>query len=89
MTVVALRPHQAELGSSTKYVRLREQREDGFVIFDFSIGDPQLAVELILPASAYREFCSNNRVVHLSAAQAAQIDREALKWRYGQPGIGE
>ncbi|WP_439639712.1 phenol hydroxylase subunit [Nevskia sp.] len=89
MTVVSLHPERNPLGAQQRYVRLREQRDDGFVIFDFAIGDPQLACELIMPQAAYREFCVANHVVHLSEHQAEQIDREALKWRYGQPGISE
>ena len=92
MTVVALKsqnPSSGELGSQQKFVRLREHRADGFVIFDFSIGDPTLTCELILPASMYREFCANNKVVHLTDAQAAVIDFDSCKWRYGKPGITE
>jgi phenol hydroxylase P0 protein len=43
-----------------RYVRLTQVRADGFVEFEFAIGDPELAVELILPADAYREFCRDN-----------------------------
>lgn len=89
MTVVSLYPERTTLGSEQRYVRLREQRADGFVIFDFAIGDPQLSCELIMPMAAYQEFCASNHVVHLNDKQAEQIDREALKWRYGQPGVSE
>lgn len=47
------------------YVRLQQVRPDGFIEFEFSIGDPDLAVELILPADAYREFCRHNSVIEL------------------------
>ena len=89
MTVVSLHPERNALGNQQRYVRLREQRDDGFVIFDFAIGDPQLSCELIMPQAAYREFCASNHVIHLTDAQAEQIDVDALKWRYGQPGITE
>ncbi len=49
-----------------RYVRLQQVRSDGFVEFEFAIGEPELAVELILPADAYREFCRNNNVIELS-----------------------
>jgi phenol/toluene 2-monooxygenase (NADH) P0/A0 len=45
-----------------KYVRVIERRPDGFVAFEFSIGWPELAVELLLPASAFDEFCAAQRV---------------------------
>jgi phenol/toluene 2-monooxygenase (NADH) P0/A0 len=71
------------------FVRLRKRRPDGFIEFNFSIGDPDLAVDLILPEAAYEEFCRDNRVRMLTEAQGAQIDAEQAKWRYGQPGLTE
>lgn len=70
-----------------KWVRVTCRRPDGFVEFDFAIGDPDLSVDLILPSAAFDEFCAANRVRHLSAEQGAAVDREQSKWRYGQPGI--
>lgn len=70
-----------------KWVRVTCRRPDGFVEFDFAIGDPDLCVDLILPTAAFDEFCTVNRVQHLSEAQGAAVDREQSKWRYGQPGI--
>ena len=32
-----------------RFVRIQERREDGLVAFEFSIGWPELAVELLLP----------------------------------------
>lgn len=46
-----------------KYVRLLERRPDGLVSFEFSIGWPELAVELMLPVTAFDEFCATNQVV--------------------------
>jgi phenol/toluene 2-monooxygenase (NADH) P0/A0 len=39
-----------------------EIRPDGLVSFEFSIGWPELAVELMLPTPAFEDFCANNRV---------------------------
>lgn len=89
MTVVSLHPESTGLGARQRYVRLREQRPDGFVIFDFAIGDPSLSCELIMPLAAYQEFCASNHAIHLNDAEGAQIDREAQKWRYGKPGVSE
>jgi phenol/toluene 2-monooxygenase (NADH) P0/A0 len=50
-----------------RYVRLTQVRADGFVEFEFAIGDPELAVELILPADAYRDFCRDNQAVLIAA----------------------
>jgi len=49
-----------------KFVRLNRIRDGGFVEFEFAIGDPELALELIMPVQAYHEFCRANGVVYLS-----------------------
>ncbi|MCW5284111.1 phenol hydroxylase subunit [Verminephrobacter eiseniae] len=46
-----------------RYVRLLERRGDGLVSFEFSIGWPELAVELMLPSAAFDEFCAHNHVI--------------------------
>lgn len=48
-----------------RYVRVRAVRPDGFVEFDFALGEPGIFVELILPTSAFDEFCSANHVTLL------------------------
>ncbi|WHZ12040.1 MAG: Phenol hydroxylase, assembly protein DmpK [Burkholderiaceae bacterium] len=57
---------------SRKYVRRLAPREDGLVAFEFSIGWPELAVELLLPGPAFAEFCTANRVQHLDALSPHQ-----------------
>ena len=66
-----------------RFVRVRE-RHDGFVEFDFSIGDPQLYVELILTESAFDEFCQANQVQMLNALAAAELDADKRTWREGE-----
>lgn len=46
-----------------RYVRLLERRADGLVSFEFSIGWPELAVELMLPAAAFDDFCARHEVI--------------------------
>lgn len=48
-----------------KYVRVLEQRPDGLVTFEFSVGWPELAVELALPSPAFAEFCERHQVQRL------------------------
>ncbi|MBA4261073.1 MAG: phenol hydroxylase [Comamonadaceae bacterium] len=48
--------------TSLRFVRVLERRADGLVSFEFSIGWPELAVELMLPASAFDAFCAHNKV---------------------------
>lgn len=74
----------------TRYVRVRRVTQRGFVEFDFSIGDPQLYVELVLPQKAFDEFCAHNKVLHMNEAQMNYVDQDEQKWRFGerepQPG---
>jgi phenol hydroxylase P0 protein len=63
------------------------QRPDGFVEFDFAMGDPELAVDLILPQAAFAAFCAEHQVRLIGDAQAAALAAEQAKWRYGQPGL--
>ena len=51
--------------TSLRYVRVLQRRADGLVSFEFSIGWPELAVELMLPTAAFDAFCDNNKVMRL------------------------
>jgi phenol hydroxylase P0 protein len=51
--------------TSRRFVRVTERRADGLVCFEFSIGWPELACELMLPAPAFEAFCVNNQVQQL------------------------
>jgi phenol/toluene 2-monooxygenase (NADH) P0/A0 len=53
--------------TARRFVKLLETRTDGLVAFEFAIGWPELAVELLLPAPAFAEFCAANRVQRLDA----------------------
>ena len=67
------------------YVRITNKDRNGFIEFDFSVGDPQLYVELILPPSAFEEFCQVNAPQFITKAQADAIDADRIKWREGVP----
>jgi phenol hydroxylase P0 protein len=69
------------------YVRVTGTLEDRFVEFEFAIGDPELAVELVLQFEQFRRFCATHRAIHLDADEGARLDIERMKWRYGAPGI--
>ncbi|GAB4400562.1 MAG: hypothetical protein OHK0048_15820 [Rhodoferax sp.] len=45
-----------------RFVRVTRER-GAFVEFDFAIGWPELYVELVLPRSAFEDFCVRNQVV--------------------------
>ncbi|NRF71247.1 phenol hydroxylase [Aquincola sp. S2] len=64
----AAQPQQLPTVDTTqRFVRVIEQRPDGLVAFEFAIGWPELAVELLLPVPAFTAFCTANRVQRLDA----------------------
>lgn len=66
-----------------KFVRISEIRRDGFVAFDFAIGEPALYVEMMLTQAAFAEFCRVNRVIRLDGEAPATQD-SGLGWRLDQ-----
>ena len=62
---VAAKAMSETVDTSRRFVRVLETRPNGLVSFEFSIGWPELAVELMLPPAAFAEFCAVNRVVRL------------------------
>lgn len=71
------------VNEATRYVRITGITSGGFVEFQFSICDPTLYLEMILPKQAFDLFCTEQRAVHLSGAQARIVDADRLKWRDG------
>ena len=63
---------------TVRFVRLRRVRADGFVEFDFAIGEPDLLVELILPVVAFHEFCRANQVIRVAPVEGATTPGESL-----------
>ncbi len=70
-----------------KYVRITGIRNNSLIEFDFSIGEPEMYIELVLPFEAFQTFCAHNKVRHLSPEEAERVDFDRLKWRYGEPGV--
>lgn len=64
---------QAAFDPGLCFVRLRKVRSDGFVEFDFAIGEPDLSVELVMPAAAFHEFCRANHVTHIAPIEGVAI----------------
>jgi phenol hydroxylase P0 protein len=64
-----------------KFVRLVERRADGLVEFEFSIGLPELYVEMLLPAEAYEAFCRNNAVEFLEGPRPLEDTGADWEWR--------
>lgn len=68
------------------YVRKHPTRDHRFIEFDFSIGDPDLTVELILPASAFEEFCAMHHARVLSADEEIRPDTHQATRYHVQAG---
>lgn len=67
-------PPETTFDATRRYVRVCEQRPDGFIEFEFAIGDPVLCVELMLKEDDFHEFCLINDVIVLDAAESGQGD---------------
>lgn len=64
------------------YVRVREVRPDGFVEFDFAIGEPEISIEMILPRPAFEGFCRANHVALLGEGTAGdEAENDDWNWR--------
>lgn len=68
-----------------RYVRITNEDHNGFVEFDFAIGDPSIFLEMILPQAAFVEFCDDNQVLRLTPEQEQAVDRDKEKWLNGAP----
>ncbi len=82
-------PTSAEEQVGQAYVRVTKIDNHGFVEFQFSIGDPNLYLEMALPRPAFDEFCATQNARHLSEEQERLVDQTELKWRYGDVGKDE
>ena len=72
--------------TQTRFVRVTSRDRPGLVEFNFSIGDPSLYLEMILPVNAFDEFCRSNQVTYLTDEQAEAVARQQEKWRSGDAG---
>lgn len=50
------------MDTTRRFVRLSGERPNGFIEFEFAIGEPEIFVEMILGREAFAEFCAANRV---------------------------
>ncbi len=76
-----------QLDPNLRFVRITGIRANRFIEFDFSVGEPEMYVELVLPFDAFQTFCAHNEVRHLTPEEAARVDYDRMKWRYGKPGV--
>ena len=70
-----------------KFVRVTGVRSGRYVEFEFSVNDADLTVELILPFSAFEEFCTLQEATRLPPAAEVASELDKLAWRARQPGL--
>jgi phenol hydroxylase P0 protein len=56
-----------------RYVRVTSREPNGIVAFEFSVGWPDMSVELALPEELFTEFCSKNKVEFLTEAVGEKL----------------
>ncbi len=59
-------------------------RRNRFIEFEFTVGAPELTVELVMPLAAFREFCELNHVRTVTTKADVKKDYEQLIWREGR-----
>ena len=70
-----------------KYVRVLGSLPSGLVEFEFAVGEPEMAVELVMPKAAFDEFCVGNHVEFITrsaAAAPADADDADFHWNLHQ-----
>lgn len=87
MTIVA--SPKTTVDETKKFVRVTGVLHDKFTEFEFSVGDPNLYVELVLPFDQFQDFCRSHDARQLTASEEVEVDLEKLKWRFGKPGQTE
>lgn len=70
-----------EFDTSKRFVRLIEKREDGFVEFEFAVGEPEIFAEMMLAEKDFIIFCQDQQVVMIDE-NSNPIDHEnGFEWR--------
>lgn len=63
-----------------RFVRIVERRPDGFVEFQFAVGDPEIYVEMIMAPEAFAEFCAANAVTMLDPVRPDHAGDSEWTW---------
>lgn len=56
-----------------RYVRITGRQPNGIVAFEFSVGWPDMSVELALPEALFNEFCLKNKAEILTEAVGEKL----------------
>ncbi len=66
-----------------KFVRVMRTLPNGLIEFEFAVGDPDVAAELVMPKAAFDEFCQANQVELLTDAKPEPADAD-FQWNLHQ-----
>ncbi|HYG89268.1 MAG TPA: phenol hydroxylase subunit [Azospirillum sp.] len=69
----------------TSFVRVTGIRSGKFVEFEFALGDSDLSVELIMPFTAFEEFCRRQEAVVLPMADGVYVPAASAPGLYRRP----
>ncbi|MEO0048133.1 MAG: hypothetical protein RLZZ410_1092 [Pseudomonadota bacterium] len=70
-----------EFDTTKRFVRLIEKRDDGFIEFEFSVGEPEIFAEMMLTAEDFKTFCEEHKVVMIDE-NSNPIDHDnGFEWR--------
>lgn len=67
----------AHFDIAARYVRIVNERTDGWIEFEFAIGEPELFVEMVMPRAQFDEFCAAQQVTPTRGALAAAPEGSA------------
>lgn len=81
MSAVASSSAQPEMDTTRRFVRVCGERGNGFVEFEFAIGEPEVFAEMILERSAFLEFCQANNVEMLPPSEDSGVEVSDWDWR--------
>ncbi len=69
----SIEQESGEFDPRRRFVRVTGTSRHGFVEFEFSIGSPELCVELMLPPAAFDEFCAAQAARRLDPAATDRL----------------
>jgi phenol hydroxylase P0 protein len=70
-----------EFNPEKRFVRFIEKRDDGFVEFEFAVGEPEIFAEMILKAEDYEIFCKEQGVVMIDENSNPIDKSDDFEWR--------
>ena len=74
-------PLLVAMDTSRRFVRQRGERANGFIEFDFAIGEPEVFIEMILDPEAFADFCAINQVEMLAPEAVGSAEQSDWDWR--------